>query len=155
MVPVYVSVFFSFYILGAFATTDILRLTKDSVVPVCDSHSYCPSCGHSLRLRDQIPILSYLFCRGRCRYCSAKIPAGNFILEILIFLLGSVISLSTHFQWNGYLFMMFFYVALKIGVIIILGKCTVHFRRNLLLSFLQNLVIFGLIAFFFLICQIA
>lgn len=154
MLLAHLSVIFSFYILGAFATTDILRLTKESTIPVCEGRSFCPSCGHSLRLRDQIPIFSYLIHRGRCSYCSAKIPAGNFVLELLIFLFGSITALYTHFQWNGFFIMLFFYEGLKIFVIAKLGKCTVHFLRNLLFSSLQDLVIFGLIAFFFLICQI-
>lgn len=35
--------------------------------------SHCPSCGETLRVWDLVPLFSYLFLRGRCRYCHAKI----------------------------------------------------------------------------------
>lgn len=37
--------------------------------------SRCASCGHTLGARDLIPVFSYLFRRGRCRYCGERIPA--------------------------------------------------------------------------------
>jgi leader peptidase (prepilin peptidase)/N-methyltransferase len=36
--------------------------------------SRCDSCGHPLAVRDLVPLLSYLFLRGRCRYCGSRIP---------------------------------------------------------------------------------
>ena len=36
--------------------------------------SRCDACGHVLGVRDLIPILSFALCRGKCRYCGAKIP---------------------------------------------------------------------------------
>jgi leader peptidase (prepilin peptidase)/N-methyltransferase len=35
--------------------------------------SMCPECQHELAARDLVPVLSWLFLRGRCRYCRAKI----------------------------------------------------------------------------------
>ena len=37
--------------------------------------SRCPSCGHALSWTDNIPVVSYVFLRGRCRYCRAPISA--------------------------------------------------------------------------------
>ena len=39
------------------------------------SRSQCPACGHTLAARDLVPLFSWLFLRGRCRYCGARIPA--------------------------------------------------------------------------------
>lgn len=36
--------------------------------------SMCLSCGHELAARDLIPVLSWLWLRGRCRYCKVRIP---------------------------------------------------------------------------------
>lgn len=44
--------------------------------------SKCASCGSTLSARDLVPVLSYLFMRGRCRYCKEKIPAECLIAEI-------------------------------------------------------------------------
>ena len=35
--------------------------------------SRCPQCGHELNALDLVPLFSYLFLRGRCRYCGEKI----------------------------------------------------------------------------------
>lgn len=37
--------------------------------------SHCGSCGKTLSPRELVPVLSYLFSRGKCRHCGAKIPA--------------------------------------------------------------------------------
>lgn len=43
--------------------------------------SHCPQCGHSLRVRDNIPLLSYVFLKGHCAHCSAPIPVRYPIVE--------------------------------------------------------------------------
>lgn len=52
--------------------------------------SRCPHCGHDLKFWDLIPILSYLFLRGKCRYCKQKISPRYLLFELLyIFLMIS------------------------------------------------------------------
>lgn len=50
--------------------------------------SYCPSCKHKLSWLDLFPILSYLFLRGRCRYCGKKIsleyPGAEAVMGVLV-----------------------------------------------------------------------
>ncbi len=53
--------------------------------------SRCPHCGHALRARENIPLLSYLFLRGRCSACAqpigARYPlveAGTALLSLLV-----------------------------------------------------------------------
>ena len=45
--------------------------------------SFCPSCGHLVEARDNIPILSWLWLRGRCRYCKSRISIWYFLVELL------------------------------------------------------------------------
>ena len=45
--------------------------------------SRCMACGHTLGVLDLIPVFSYLFRRGRCRYCGEKIPAECLLAELL------------------------------------------------------------------------
>lgn len=45
--------------------------------------SFCESCKEVLKFYDLIPIFSYIFNRGRCRYCGANIGIDKFILELL------------------------------------------------------------------------
>jgi leader peptidase (prepilin peptidase) / N-methyltransferase len=43
--------------------------------------SHCAACKTPLALRDLVPVASYLFLRGRCRYCSAPIPIRVLLVE--------------------------------------------------------------------------
>ena len=43
--------------------------------------SFCESCQRHLAAVDMVPVLSYLWLRGRCRYCSAKIPGRLAVVE--------------------------------------------------------------------------
>jgi prepilin signal peptidase PulO-like enzyme (type II secretory pathway) len=53
--------------------------------------SHCPTCKHPIALKDNIPVFSYLWLRGKCRYCAAAIPvrvpfveAGTALLFALV-----------------------------------------------------------------------
>lgn len=45
--------------------------------------SVCPACGHRLGATDLVPIVSWLFLRGRCRYCKARIGVRDTLVELL------------------------------------------------------------------------
>ena len=75
--------------IGSFLNVLIDRLpAKQSLVKPA---SHCDSCGKKLTALDLIPILSFIFLRGRCRYCRARIPWRVLIVEVsggLIFALS-------------------------------------------------------------------
>ena len=60
-----------------------------------NERSICDTCGHVLGFLDLIPIFSYIFLRGKCRYCGAKIPPTSFLAEVGMALLA-IISLSKY-----------------------------------------------------------
>jgi leader peptidase (prepilin peptidase) / N-methyltransferase len=65
--------------LGSFLNVCIARLPRgESVV---QPRSHCMRCGATLHNRDNIPVLSYLMLRGRCRSCQAPIPARYPLVE--------------------------------------------------------------------------
>ncbi len=45
-------------------------------------HSRCPSCGHELGALDLVPLFSWLFLRGKCRYCGAGISVRYPLTEL-------------------------------------------------------------------------
>lgn len=45
--------------------------------------SFCPTCKHELKWLDLFPIFSYVFLKGKCRYCGAKIPMRDTLLECI------------------------------------------------------------------------
>ncbi|MCH8279622.1 MAG: prepilin peptidase [Chloroflexi bacterium] len=57
---------------GSFLNVTIDRLPHGQ--SLVRPRSFCDACNRSLSSLDMVPVLSYLWLRGRCRYCSAKIP---------------------------------------------------------------------------------
>ncbi|MCM8820731.1 MAG: prepilin peptidase [Candidatus Omnitrophica bacterium] len=49
--------------------------------------SQCPSCGKNILWYDNIPLLSFLLLKGRCRFCKAKISYRYFVVELITGLL--------------------------------------------------------------------
>ena len=45
--------------------------------------SHCPACGEPIEPRDNVPLLSYVLLRGRCRNCKARISARYPLVEAL------------------------------------------------------------------------
>ena len=71
--------------LGSFLNVVAARVPlKRSVVRPA---SACMSCGTALAARDNVPLLSYALLRGRCRHCSARIPARYPAVELTTALL--------------------------------------------------------------------
>lgn len=68
--------------MGSFANVCVYRIPRRESIAVPASH--CPSCGHSIAFRDNIPLLSWLLLKGRCRYCTAHIPWRYPFLEAVM-----------------------------------------------------------------------
>ncbi len=71
--------------LGSFANVLIYRLPRG--VSFVAPRSYCPVCGHAIRPYDNVPLLSYLWLRGKCRDCGAGISVRYPLVEMLCGLL--------------------------------------------------------------------
>lgn len=140
---------FCFYILGAYATTDILRLIKGSSVSVNAPDCYCPICNHKILLRDQLPIISYLLNHGACRNCKSKIPFSELFLEIFLFLTLSLTSVLLHFNVTAYFACILIYECTKLFFLLRFGKRETAFLKNLTVSLFNNLLLFGFIGILF------
>ena len=57
---------------------------------VSDGRSHCEQCHTTLGAKDLIPIVSYLWLRGKCRYCAHPIGAGALIIELAASAIGLV-----------------------------------------------------------------
>src|SRR4051794_28824285 len=66
---------------GSFLNVVIHRVPQG--VSVVTPRSHCPGCGSGIRPRDEIPVLSWLVLRGRCRDCGAGISARYPLVELL------------------------------------------------------------------------
>jgi len=65
--------------LGSFANVLIYRLPRN--LGVVAGRSFCPACKHRVAWYDNIPLLSWIVLRGRCRHCSATIPVRYLLVE--------------------------------------------------------------------------
>ena len=69
----YIYIFLIGCCIGSFLNVAALRSAEG--ISFIKGRSHCPHCGETLRWKDLIPVFSYLFLRGRCRYCRTHIPA--------------------------------------------------------------------------------
>src|SRR4030042_1615591 len=77
---------------GSFLNVCIDRLPRGQ--SIINPPSHCPACNHKLGILDLVPLFSYLWLRGRCRYCHAPIPLKLPIVE-------GVTGLLFAFFWPG------------------------------------------------------
>ena len=75
----YIIIFMIGITFGSFYTLAVYRIPKGQ--DIVHTHSYCPKCNHKLNIFDLIPIFSYIFLGGKCRYCKQKIRPRYLILE--------------------------------------------------------------------------
>ncbi|HRY31040.1 MAG TPA: prepilin peptidase [Candidatus Paceibacterota bacterium] len=100
-------------IIGSFLNVVIFRYNTGHSI---NGRSGCLSCGQTLSARDLIPILSWLFLRGRCRKCGSRIsiqyPLVEFFTGLLFVALfwmssefiGSPVAAASYFVWHAIIF---------------------------------------------------
>ena len=90
-------------VIGSFVNVVSVRGTKGE--DFVHGRSYCPHCHHSLHALELLPILSYLFLRGKCRYCKQTISIRYFIVEIIFSILFCLVAyLKSPLEIVGYFF---------------------------------------------------
>ena len=107
-------------IIGSFLNVCIYRipLGKSIVFP----GSSCPSCSKPIRFYDNIPVLSYLLLRGKCRACGAPISFQYPLVELLTGLAFFACAKAWHFESPTYVNSLF------LSVLIILVFTDYHHR---------------------------
>ena len=103
---------------GSFANVCIYRLPNDE--NVVSGRSFCPKCKQKIVWYDNIPVISFVILKAKCRNCDYKISYQYLVVEILsllsftliYFLFG--ISITTLLFWILYLcFVIIFFIDLK------------------------------------------
>jgi len=67
-------------IVGSYANVIIYRLPRK--ISIISPFSFCTNCKSRIKFYDNIPVLSYLFLKGKCRRCGERIPIRYPIVEI-------------------------------------------------------------------------
>lgn len=85
-------------VIGSFLNVVILRTPlRQSIIT---EPSHCFSCGHRLAWYDMFPIFSWIFLRGKCRYCKARISPRYMIIEAITAVSYCLAYLSFGFKWE-------------------------------------------------------
>ncbi len=107
----YVILFVLGLALGSFYNVLIYRLPRNISVVFPPSH--CPECKKPIRWYDNIPVLSYILLRGRCRDCGARISIQYPLVELA----SGLLAVLSYHRWGASyeaLFMYIFFSALLV-----------------------------------------
>lgn len=93
-------------ILGSFFNVCIYRIPEEKSIAYPPSH--CGKCNTNLKVLDLIPILSWVFLKGKCRYCRQKISIQYPLVECITGIVFSLIYLKFGFgiDFIKYIFLM-------------------------------------------------
>ncbi|WP_457622421.1 prepilin peptidase [Persephonella sp.] len=100
-------------VIGSFLNVVIYRLPRGKTVSK-PAFSFCPSCGNRIKWYDNIPVLSYIILRGRCRHCNSQIPIRYPFVELITGLASVFSFMKTGFSVD-YIFT-FFFLCLMISI---------------------------------------
>lgn len=131
-------------IIGSFLNVVVWRVPRGESIAHPPSH--CPACGANVRPRDNVPVVSWLLLRGRCRDCLARISARYPLVELgtaaIFVVLAARIGLQAELP-------AFFYLG-AIGVALALIDLDVKRLPNAIVlpSYVVALVLLGAAALF-------
>jgi len=101
--------------MGSFLNVCIYRIPKG--ISIINPPSSCPWCGSKIRPLDNIPILSYIILRGRCRSCGFQIPLVYPIVELLTSFVTVLIYMKFGINVDAMLYLIFSYSLIVISFI--------------------------------------
>ncbi len=89
-------------LIGSFLNVCIVRLPEER--SIVRPRSHCPSCGHQIAWYDNLPVLSFVLLRGRCRACGVRISPLYPTVELLTGALAVALwmRLGTTLAFAGY-----------------------------------------------------
>jgi leader peptidase (prepilin peptidase)/N-methyltransferase len=97
--------------LGSFLNVLVARLPRRRDL---SGRSVCLSCDEQIAWHDNIPLVSYVLLRGRCRRCGARISVRYFLVELATALL--VAGCFAHFGISGHAFVSAFFCAVLVAL---------------------------------------
>lgn len=123
-------------IVGSFLNALLFRFNTGR--SVARGRSRCMHCGHVLKSFDLVPILSYAFLRGRCRYCGTRISIQYPLVELIGATLSLLVFLN-HPQPLAYMFWLTVWMTLLFIVVYDLRHTVIPWSASGLLAALAIL----------------
>lgn len=106
-------------VIGSFLNVCIYRIPRKESIAVEASH--CVRCGNRIKWYDLVPIISYLFLMGKCRYCKEKIslqyPCIELVNGVAYFCIYLCLGLSLWFLLGCLVFSV-----LLVGIVIFINN---------------------------------
>lgn len=81
-------------VIGSFLNVCIYRLPRR--ISLVKPDSFCPACGHRIPYYYNIPVISYLFLKGKCAYCDNPISPRYILVELLT----GILSLAVYWKFG-------------------------------------------------------
>jgi leader peptidase (prepilin peptidase)/N-methyltransferase len=100
--------------IGSFLNVCIYRLPAGESVVSPPSH--CPNCDMEIGWRDNVPVLSYLFLRGRCRGCGTRISPQYPLVELVTAAIWVAAVARYGAEWQALVVAVFFTLLLGIAL---------------------------------------
>jgi len=79
--------------------------------------SHCPSCGHRITAIENIPLLSYLFLKGKCSSCHTRIPVRYPLVELFTAIVSVIIAWKFGASWLTLFALIFCWSLIALSVI--------------------------------------
>ncbi|HCW53501.1 MAG TPA: prepilin peptidase, partial [Clostridium sp.] len=99
-------------VIGSFLNVCIFRIPEEQ--SICFPPSHCTSCQHQLGVLDLIPVLSYVFLGGRCRYCKENISIRYPLIEVL----NGFFYLIIYFRFGFSIFTLKYFILTSLLIVI-------------------------------------
>lgn len=128
-------------VIGSFLNVCIYRIPKEESIVFPPSH--CGKCKHDLKPQDLVPVLSFIFLRGKCRYCKEKISIRYPLIESL----NGILYLLVYLKF-GMSLMTLEYLIL-VSLLIVIGMIDYDSQ----FVFTSTTILGGIIAVIFIIAQ--
>lgn len=98
---------------GGEAEEQVKKETFNLFVP----RSQCPECGHMITAIENIPVISYLFLKGKCSSCKTSISIQYPLIEVFTACLSVFVAWKVGFGWQTLAALMFTWVLITLSLI--------------------------------------
>ncbi len=103
-------------LIGSFINCVVYRIEEDK--SFIKGRSYCPNCKETIKTIDLIPIISFLFLKGKCRNCGSKISLQYPLVEFVVGILFATMFLVSDTSTLGFIEVIYYYLIFSLLTVI-------------------------------------